>query len=179
MKNRFKIWIISVVIMAVGISLGMFIYVKIQQHLAKELYLRVRNNPKVYVYETYYTTLTAVMYVDKLEDTSALIDYYKKTAKHDTSAVINFEIKDMPLTMYEPIYVYSYLNKSSNIVRVIDFDVNCWGYISGYVYKPTTHMNAPPDSSIKRLEALDNARGYDKRPNHQQGISPYGWWCNH
>ncbi len=38
--------------------------------------------------------------------------------------------------MYKPMYVYRYLNKGSNVVEMIDFNVKCWGFIKGYVYKP-------------------------------------------
>ena len=182
MKRKIKIWLISVVVIAVGLNLGMYIDVKIEQHHAKALFEQVKNHDKLYVYETYFGALNPVFYVKNFKDTADLINYYSKVAKHDTSAFFNFEINTMPISMYEPMYVYSYLKKGSKIVQMIDFDVHCWGYVKGYVYKPTTHRCPPPDSLIKKEEASiikDNQDPHVQMMNRiAKKISDYGWYCN-
>jgi len=182
MKRKIKIWLISVLVIIVGLNLGMYIDIKIEQYHANVLFEQVKNHDKLYVYETYFGALNAVMYVKDVKDTTKLINYYSKVEKHDTSAVINFEINTMPISMYEPIYVYRYLEKGSKIVQMIDFDVRCWGYVKGYVYEPTTHHCAPPDSLIKKEET--SIIEYSQNKHAQminriaKKISDYGWYCN-
>jgi len=182
MIRKFKIWLCSILIIGITVNLGMYIYVKIAQYRARALFGQVKNHDKVYVYETYFGALNAVMYVVDLKDTSALIDYYAKVEKHDTSAVINFEINFMRLTLHEPIYVSKYFNKGSNIMQIVDFDNHCWGYVEGYIYKPTSHISAPPDSLIKQYEEFvlrRNATKEVQRINRiGKKINPYGFYCD-
>ena len=182
MKRKFKIWLISIVVIGVGLNLFMFIYVQIAKYHAKALYKEVANHDKFFVYETYTRALNPVFYVENLEDTSALITYYQRLAKLDTATnYINFEIQ-MLITTHEPIYVYKPFNKSSNIVQFIDFDKGCWGYMKGYLYKGNTHIVAPPDSLVNRYElfwAKQNSDPHQQMINRiTKKISPYGWYCN-
>jgi len=124
------------------------------------------------------------MYVEDVKDTAELINYYDRVAKHDTTASINFPIKSMPISLHVPIYVYKYLNKGSRVVELVDFDIDCWGYIRGYVYKPATHLLPPADSLVKSYE-LDVAK-YDNDNQSQtihqikrRGTSAYGWYCKY
>lgn len=84
--------------------------------------------------------------------------------------------------MHEPMYVYSYLKSGSKIVQMIDFDAHCWGYVKGYLYTPTTHRYAPPDSLIKKEEAFIFRHNQDKRVQVlnkiAKKISDYGWYCD-
>jgi len=50
MKRKIKIWLISVVVIAVGLNLGMYIDVKIEQHHAKALFEQVKNHDKLHVH---------------------------------------------------------------------------------------------------------------------------------
>jgi hypothetical protein len=182
MKRKIKIWLLSIVLIAVVLNLGMYIEIKVEQYQAKNLYGQVRNRDKLYVYETYSGVLNPALYVKDLKDTAELISYYSKVEKNDTSAFFNFEIKMMRITMHEPMYVYSYQKKGSKIVQTVDFDVHCWGYVKGYLYKPTTHRYAPPDSLIKKEEAFIVRHNQDKRVQMlnriAKKISDYGWYCN-
>lgn len=168
--------------MTVALNLGMYIEIKIEQYQAKNLYEQVKNHDKLYVYEAYSGVLNPVLYVKDLKDTAELINYYSKVEKNDTSAFFNFEIKMMRTTMYEPMYVYNYQKKGSKIIQMIDFDVHCWGYVKGYLYKPTTHRHAPPDSLIKKEEAYIVKQNQDKRVQMlskiAKKISDYGWYCD-
>jgi hypothetical protein len=90
----------------------------------------------------------------------------------------------MPISLHVPIYVYKYLNKGSRVVELVDFDIDCWGYIRGYVYKPATHLLPPADSLVKSYE-LDVAK-YDNDNQSQtihqikrRGTSAYGWYCKY
>ena len=153
--NRFAKSFLIAAFVCILFFAGMYIYAAIAKYRTKELFKAVQNHEKLYVYETYFGALNAVMYVVNLKDTSALITYYQRDAKHDTvTNYINFEINTFPISLHEPIYVYNYLNKGSNIIQLVDFNTKCWGYIQGYVYKPTTHFTAPPDSLIKQEEAF-------------------------
>jgi hypothetical protein len=184
MNRIFKIWLIAIFIIGVGANLVVYISIKVEQYLTKNLFEQVENHDKLYVYETYFGSLNAVMYVEDVKDTADLINYYNRIAKRDTTAYINFPIKCMPISLYVPIYVYKYLNKSSKVVELVDFDVKCWGYIRGYVYKPTTHEHPPADSLIKSYE-LDMAKYNSKkevqtiRQIKERGISAYGWYCKY
>ena len=77
----------------------------IGQCYTKYLFNEVRNNDKVFVYETYMGALNPALYVTDLQDTSELITYYDKIAKHDTAnAFFDFKINFIPMTLYQPIY---------------------------------------------------------------------------
>jgi len=182
MNKKIKIWLISIVVIGVGLNLGMYLWMKIEQYQAKALYQKVQHHDKLFVYETYFGVLNPVLYVKDLKDTAELISYYSKVEKKDTSAFFNFQIKMMRICMREPMYVYNNPKKGSKIVQMIDFDVNCWGYVEGYLYKPTTHRYAPPDSLIKKEEAFIVKHNQDKRVQMlskiAKKISEYGWYCN-
>ena len=45
------------IIIAVGLNLGMYVDVKIEQHQARVLFQQVKNHDKLYVYETYFGAL--------------------------------------------------------------------------------------------------------------------------
>jgi hypothetical protein len=184
MNKKVKIWLISIVVIGVGLNLGMYLCMKIEQYEAKALYEKVQHHDKLYVYETYYGALNAAFYVENLKDTSELIDFYVKYAKHDSNAYFNFPIKTMPIGMHEPIYVYRYLSKNSEIVEMVDFNKSCWGYIKGYVYKPTTHTSTPPDSLVKKEEAFIAKYNADEHAKMMNRITKkvseeYGWYCNY
>ncbi len=183
MGRRFKIWAASIIVINILGFSSIYIIEGIEKYIAKKIYHKVKNNDKVFVYETYLGSLNSVMYVDDLQDTMKLIKYYNKLAKLDTAtAFIDFEIKSMPLTFYKPIYVYKKLNKGSNIVELVDFNKKCWGYMAGYVYKPTTHENPPPDSLIKLKEDFIRKYNNDEKVKIlnriSKKISSYGWYCN-
>ncbi len=182
MNRKLKIWLLSIVIIAVGINLFMFLYIHIAQYYTKSLFKEVQNNNKVYVYETYFHALNAPFYVEDLKDTAALVTYYQRLAKLDTATnYINFPLK-MNMTLYEPIYVYKSFGQGSNIIQLIDFNKKCWGYFEGYYYKPTTHAAAPSDSLVKEKEAFIAKYNSDKRVQMvnriSKKISVYGWYCN-
>jgi hypothetical protein len=181
MNKKVKIWIISVaVINIVGFSL-MYISKFVAQQQAKKLFSKVKNNDKVFVYETYSGALNNVLYVEKLKDTTDLIDYYYKLENKDT-AYINFDIKFMPLTLYKPIYTVRKLGKASKIIEVVDFNTKCWGYIKGYICYANTHRNAPSDSLVHAHVMYVAQKNSDKEVQKidriYKKISEYGWYCN-
>lgn len=182
MKRKFRIWVLATVVIGISLNIFWFVYTKIAIYHAKVLFKEVQNHDKLYVYDNYYPALNAAFYVEDLKDTAALISYYNKVAKHDTTDSISFEINFMRLTLHEPMYVYGYLNKGSKIIQLIDFDKDCWGYLKGYVYRPTTHLNPPPDSLIKLEEEYIAKDKLDKQKQliHRiaKKISDYGWYCD-
>lgn len=122
------------------------------------------------------------MYVKDLKDTSALITYYQRLAKNDTATnYINFDIKT-DMTLHEPIYVYKYFGKGSNIIQLIDFNKKCWGYFKGYYYIPTMHLMPPRGSLVKQEEAFIAKYNADKHVQMMnriaKKISEYGWYCD-
>jgi hypothetical protein len=182
MRITLKTWITIVITMiVVGLPL-LYLTIYLEQYRAKRIFKRVENNDKLFVYEAYLGGLNAAMYVDDLKDTSKLIEFYNKLDRRDTvTAFINFKIRFMPITFYEPIYVYRYLNKGSKIVELIDFNTKCWGYMKGYVYKGVTHLKPPAASLIKRYEQSVAMESQDpqrlKIKNIAKKVSPYGWYC--
>ena len=182
MSKKFKTWIISTIVLMVVINLFGFLYIKIAQYHAKTIFEQVKNNEKVYVYETYYGGLNNALYVEDVEDTTQLIQYYDKVAKLDTPAIINFDIKNIPIGLYSPLYVYKYFQKGSKVVEVIDFDYKCWGILKGYVYLSVIHKKLPPDFLIKQSDSI--LQKYNESKHAQMikriahKISDYGWYCN-
>ncbi|HZY39102.1 MAG TPA: hypothetical protein VFE53_20740 [Mucilaginibacter sp.] len=182
MNRKFKIWLMSIVIIAVGLNLFMFLYIHIIQYYTKRLFREVQNHDKLYVYETYFGALNAPFYVEDIKDTGALVTYYQRVIKHDTATnYINFPLK-MNMTLYEPIYVYKHFGKGSNIVQLVDFNKKCWGYFKGYYYIPTTHAAPPTDSLVKKEEAFIIKYNSDKDVQIRNRISAdpdkvYGWYC--
>lgn len=147
------------------------------QCYTKYLFNEVKDNNKVFVYETYTGALNPVLYVTDLQDTSELIAYYDKIAKHDmANAFFNFRINFMPTTLYQPIYTGKSMGKASKIVEVIDFNTKCWGYIRGYICLSTTHKIAPSYRLVKvyknRITETPSSDRIHKKTN------PYGWYCD-
>ncbi len=124
---KFRTWIIFIISINVIGFPTFYLARYVGQYNAKRLFNDIKNNEKVFVYETYSGSLSPVFYVDDLKDTLELINYYKKVAKNDTTAYINFELKFMPLTLYKPIYVLRKFGKSSQIIELADFNNECWG----------------------------------------------------
>ena len=181
MKIGSENWIKAIIyILIVGMS-SVLIFVGVSKYHAKYLFEKTRTNEKVYTYETYFGALNSAMYVDDLNDTSELINYYTKLEKNDTPAYINFPIKTMRITLHNPMYVYKYMNKSSKIVELIDFDTVCWGYMKGYLFKPTVHSYPPPDSLIKKEEDFMKSYSLDptviRNSKYVESNNDYGCYC--
>lgn len=173
-----KFWLGSCAILFIGF----FSYVFLAKQYTKHLFSKYIDNSKVYVYETYYGAINNVYYITDLSDSVNLIKYYSAVIKGDTAhAFLNFEIKSMPYNNL--IYVKNFGKKGSNIVELIDFNTDCWGYIEGYVYKPTIHTQKAPEELLRKRLKLDDSRieAYKNTityRNHGFPASGYGCQCD-
>ncbi len=182
MSKKMKIQLYSMVVIGIITIAGHYLFVFYSQYRAKTLYNIVKSHQKFFIYETYRVRLNNVLYVEKCKDTAELINYYAREDKKDTLATFNFDIRFMPISKYQPVYVVNIPAKGSNVIEVVDFNTKCWGFIKGYVYKQTAHINPASDSLIKSYET--HWAKYNSDPEHiktskiSAKISPYGIYCD-
>lgn len=176
--KKVKIILISLVIIGVGLNLGIYIDVLISKSKAKELYKKVQNNMRYYVYDDFSNALNSVLYITDLKDSNALISYYYyQSIKRDSPAHMS-EMLFLPISVSKPIYLLKEIAPNSNIMEVVDFDTICWGYIKGYAYRGTLHKNPPPDSLVRKLEKYISTKNASSDKNEVVNhTNPYGWYC--
>ncbi|RFS18684.1 hypothetical protein DVR12_26935 [Chitinophaga silvatica] len=159
-ERQFKIWITSMVVIFVVVGITWYSSYLHERFDGKKMYQRVKDNKKVYVYDTYYKTLNPAMYVSNSRDTSALIEFYSRSEKQDRGAVINFSIKY--LSFSNPVYLMDdyALDDKSHVVEVIDIDTAAYNYPykRGLVYKGTVHIDPPRDSLLIDYEKFVKSR---------------------
>ena len=168
---------------------------------SKNLYEKIKNKNKVYVYDTVECVLNPAMYISDLSDTSNFIQYYNKLydyyKKIDNGLIkrewkifngdtigyiepvsINFPIKYMSYS--GPVYFIRYIDKDSLIAEVIDFKTECWGYLRGYVYCKNIHNNHPSENKLKVISynyQKNNLKKKIKDDDIYEKISEYGIQC--
>ncbi len=163
---------------------GWFTYIKYKRYTGKRLYEKVKDNPKVYVYETFYDFINPAFYIKDLKYKENLITYYD-SVENGIEIPMGFPIKYMPLSFEKPsIILLGFIDKDSTIAEVIDFKKSCWGYIKGFVYYKTLHLNPPADSLIRKFEKhfreLKNTTKYREKQKYYLYKKPseYGLHCN-
>jgi hypothetical protein len=150
MKSKILKIIISSIVITILINVGYFIYFKYNIYKSKQYFNSIKNNPKVFIYDTSYRVINPVLYITNLNYKESLITYYK-----------NIELKneipiDFPLNYMrfpDPVFLIGSLKQDTSIVEVVDFNTHCWGYVKGYVYYKTVHLDAPSDSLINQYNA--------------------------
>lgn len=176
MKKPFKI-AISALAIAVLYNAVWLIVVYILKIRTKNLYHQVQFNERLYTYEMYRGALNSVLYVDDLNDSNIIINFYDCWAKGIDTDIGTLAIKYMPLTLKDPVYVLRDLGPKSDIIELVSFDTSCWGYFKGYVYKRTTHRDPPPNSLVAKLLSREDKKNTKNEIDISHLPNPYGFYC--
>jgi hypothetical protein len=157
-----------------------YITVVIKRSYAKYYYNKIKNNAKVYCYDTTRNTLNDAYYIENLGYKKEYISFYEQELKGNDIG-ISFPIK--MLSPKEPFFIVDFVSDPT-LVKIADFDTTCWGYFECYVYKsilsakpPSKEMIEAYDIFTEKYKATNeykmNARSYKS----ENRISDYGIQC--
>jgi hypothetical protein len=170
MKSKILKIIISSVVITILLNVGYFIYINYNIYKSKQYYNSIKDNLKVFVYDTTYGVINPVLYITNLKNKESLITYYENVELKN-EIPIDFSMNYMRFP--DPVFLIGSLKQDTSIVEVVDFNTHCWGYVKGYVYYKTVHLDAPSDSLIN----LYNAHLKKLKVNRNKKFSKYGIQC--
>ena len=157
------------------------LYIKWKRHQAKTYYGEIKDNPRVYCYDTTFGALNPAYYITDLKHKEDLIQVYDSTAVSKLMP-IKFPIRFMPHR--KEVILIGYMDADSTIAEVVAFNTDCWGYVHGYIDTYTMHLRPPSkrkrdEDDARRMEQeKDPVYQREKETNYHLKHSPYGLQCD-
>jgi hypothetical protein len=172
---------IAILIMLLPLPLW-YTVIKIKRTVSERYFNEVKKNPRVFCFDTLGNTLNNAYYIDDVLYKDAFVKYYNESI-NGANVAFSFPIKTM--TYKKPLILLDYLPPDSALVKVVDFDTICWGYIEGYVHRISV-SNRPPsaerikekDDFIKEYTQTDEYKMRSKSYKPGNRISKYGIQCS-
>jgi hypothetical protein len=183
MKRNKKL-ILLIVVTVIGLLLASpyplwQFYVEYKVTNGREHYEKIKNNPKIYCYDALGKSLNFAFYINDLKYQNDLIALYDSAEKGKNIPIV-FPIQSM--TFNKPLILLRYINKDSSIAEVVDFNIKCWGFIQGYVYKKTLHKQPPTSDLLKKhaeyWKKKEQSIEYQRTKKIVGHDSPYGAHCD-
>ena len=133
-----------------------YVYSLYQKHEGKIFYAKIKNNPQVYIYDTFFPALNPAMYITSTEDYARFSGFYKKWINKSDSNYLVFPIRY--LSFDYPMYVLNYHLSDSNLIEVVDMDTSNYDYTKCVVFKGTVHINPPNDTLLANYKKIEKTR---------------------
>lgn len=200
MKTLLRLFVFSIGMGCLGL-IGWQVFLYIIVNKAQTYYESIKDNKRVYVYDTTTGTLNSAIYVQNIELADGLIKYYNNTllwydkasffdGKRKLRIVDGDTIRLSPATLSpanryfpcnKPLILLGYADKDSFIAEVVDFNTDCWGYAKGYVYYKNLHERPAPTKMIdayrKYWEDKERSEVNQRTQRIAKQPSPYGIQC--
>lgn len=156
--------------------------VEVKRTAGKKYFNEIKEKPYVFCYDTLGNTLNNAYYIDDVKYKEPFVKYYNERI-NGVHVPLSFPIK--MITYKKPLILLNYLPPDSTLVKVVDFDTICWGYIEGYVHRisvnnkpPSSELTGQHDDFIKKYQQSDEHKMHYNSYKQENRISEYGIQCS-